>query len=62
MHFSIDFFISKMWIDDLFEQQAIKFRDGWKIIEVINEAEEPRRSSCSTSPPSAEKIFIRFPL
>tara|TARA_B110000503_G_C6775829_1_gene261275 strand:+ start:291 stop:446 length:156 start_codon:yes stop_codon:yes gene_type:complete len=51
-----------MWIDDLFEQQAIKFRDGWKIIEVINEAEEPRRSSCSTSPPSAEKIFIRFPL
>jgi len=45
----------------LFEQQAIKLRDGWNIIYVSNAEVLPRLNSWSTSPPSAEKIFMRVP-
>jgi hypothetical protein len=45
----------------LLEQQAIRFSEGWKMIEVRIAAEVPRRSSCKTSPPSEEKILMLVP-
>ena len=61
MHFSIDALISKRWIDDLFEVQAIICSDGWNIIPVIVAFPEPLRNVYKVSPPSALKILIIVP-
>jgi hypothetical protein len=62
MHFSIDFLISKRWIDDLFDVQAIKFRDGWKVMLVINALPEPLLSSYNNTPSSLLNILMIVPL
>ena len=60
-HFSMDFLISKRCTLVLFEVQAIILRVGWKMIEVIRALPEPRRSSYSRCPSSAEKILMMVP-
>lgn len=50
-----------MCMEDLTEQQASKFRVGWKTIEVISTLEVPLRSTCSVCPLSALNTFSLVP-
>ena len=61
MHFSIDAFISKRWMEDLFEVHAMICKDGWNIIPVIVAFPDPLRNVYRVSPPSALKILITVP-
>jgi hypothetical protein len=51
-----------MWIDDLFEQHAKMFNEGWKTIDVIKAFELPLLRICRVSPLSALKTFNLVPL
>ena len=61
MHLLTDSLVEKMCMEDLTEQQASKFRVGWKTIEVISTLEVPLRSTCSVCPLSALNTFSFVP-